>query len=259
MHSSDNPLINPNRFTDSAGVSWAGREFDQNPFSNDDGSTPAALAAALDEFASSQNQALVIQALAESRLLVPLMANLGESETGAHGHTVDKSAELALITVQGPDQAPILPVFSSVEHMRAWNPEARPVPIDARRIALAAAADGTNRMVLNPKSNQTFVVRRPAIAAIAQGFSWVQPHLDEVLIEALGAVKPMFSVIKDIRFISGDPTAQLAGPELLIQLQLEPGLTRDEVSVITQALSIKWSEIDGLNEKIDSVQIQVVS
>jgi hypothetical protein len=103
------------------------------------------------------------------------------------------------------------------------------------------------------------VVRRPAIAAIAQGFSWVQPHLDEVLIEALGAVKPMFSVIKDIRFISGDPTAQLAGPELLIQLQLEPGLTRDEVSVITQALSIKWSEIDGLNEKIDSVQIQVVS
>lgn len=255
--SSENSLINPNRFTDSAGVPWAGREFEPNPFIADDGAMPEPLGAALANFPETKDVASVVRAISKSRLLVPLLAQLGESEIGAHGHTVEKSAELALITVSGPDGAPILPVFSSVSAMKLWNPEARPVPIEARRIALATVSDGTNRLVLDPKSDHAFVVRRPALAAIAQEIEWIPPHLDAALTEKLSSYRSLFQEIIGILFSSGDPDSKLAGAELLIQLKLEPGLTRHEVSVITQALSLKWSELKGLNERIDSVQIQV--
>lgn len=35
------------KFHDSAGVPWEGRQFGTNPFASDDGSTPAAVAKAL--------------------------------------------------------------------------------------------------------------------------------------------------------------------------------------------------------------------
>ena len=70
------------KFHDSAGVPWEGREFSQNSWSQDDGSTPKVLAEVLDrEF----DKAALFTALSQSRLLIPLLAELGESGVGAHG------------------------------------------------------------------------------------------------------------------------------------------------------------------------------
>jgi len=75
------------KFHDSAGVPWEGREFSLNQFSSDDGSTPEAVARALSE--ENFSLAILHESLMQSRLLIPLVAQLGDSEVGAHGQLVD--------------------------------------------------------------------------------------------------------------------------------------------------------------------------
>ncbi|MEY3326440.1 MAG: hypothetical protein RL044_393, partial [Actinomycetota bacterium] len=139
------------KFHDSAGVPWEGREFSLNQFSSDDGSTPEAVARALSE--ENFSLAILHESLMQSRLLIPLVAQLGDSEVGAHGQLVDKSAELSIVAVATPDGQSAIPAFTSVSHMQLWKSEARPVPIEASRIALAAIAEGHTRVILNPGSD----------------------------------------------------------------------------------------------------------
>jgi hypothetical protein len=81
-----NEHINPNRFTDSAGTPWEGRSFDQNAFADDDGKAPEKLMQVITAFRAGEVGAeAVVDQIRISRLLVPLLANLGESEIGAHG------------------------------------------------------------------------------------------------------------------------------------------------------------------------------
>ena len=81
----------------------------------------------------------LMASLPGKRLLVPLVANLSEAEVGAHGHLVEKSAELAIVAVATPDGATAIPAFTDVDSMRAWRAEARPVPVSVEKLALAAA------------------------------------------------------------------------------------------------------------------------
>nr|WP_286279447.1 SseB family protein [Naasia aerilata] len=74
-----------------------------------------------------------------------------------------------MVTVAGPDGRTVLPAFTSVDAMRAWNPKARPIPAESERIALAAAAEGTDLLVLDPLSDTEFVLRRPAVEALGRG------------------------------------------------------------------------------------------
>ena len=43
----------------------------------------------------------------------------------------------------------MLPAFTSVDTMRAWDPAARPIPASGERVALAAAGEGTDLVVLD--------------------------------------------------------------------------------------------------------------
>jgi hypothetical protein len=129
------------RFHDSAGVPWEGRAFEPNPWASDDGQTPAELAAALAD--NQIDKAGLFAALVSSRLLIPILASLGESAEGEHGLTVDKSADLAIVAVATPDNQTAIPAFGSVADMQAWNAESRPVPVEAPKVALAAASGGS--------------------------------------------------------------------------------------------------------------------
>ena len=88
---------------------------------------------------------------------------------GAHGLAVDKTQELSIVTVAAPDGRRVLPVFTSVAAMSRWDAAARPVPADGVRTAVAASADDTDLIVIDPGSETEFVLRRPAVWAIAQG------------------------------------------------------------------------------------------
>ena len=55
--------------------------------------------------------------------------------------------------------------------MSRWDAAARPVPADGVRTAVAASADDTDLIVIDPGSDTEFVIRRPAVWAIAQGIA----------------------------------------------------------------------------------------
>jgi hypothetical protein len=245
---------------DSAGRPWEGRHFEPNPDAQDDGSAPERLVEAIRRFRSNElGEAEVVDAVRDSRLLIPLVAQLGEAGTSEHGHTVDKSQELAIVTVAGPDGRTVLPAFSSVAAMTAWNPAARPVPAAATRVAIAAAAEDTDLVVLDPTSDTEFVIRRPALWAIAQARPWTPSYLDEEVLRAfMSGAEPEDAVIA-IQLAPGDPGARLAGPELVVQLSLVEGLDRSSLDAVIARLSARWSESEIIAARVDSLKVQLVA
>ena len=183
---------------------------------------PRTLIAALTRFhAGAATESAVVDALRESRLLIPLVAHLGEEGVSDDGHRVDKSQELSIVTVAGPDGRNVLPVFSSVDAMSRWNPAARPVPADGTRVALAAASEQTDVVILDPLSDTEFVVRRPALWAIAQGKPWVPSHRDPDVAAAFAASVTDEPSVIDVQLGAGDPRARFAGAELIVRLSLD--------------------------------------
>ncbi|WP_448004189.1 SseB family protein [Agromyces bauzanensis] len=246
---------------DSAGVPWAGRSFQPNPHADDDGRAPEGLAEAIRRFRAGEGgQAEVVAEFARSRLLIPLLAELGDggAEVGAHGLAVDKSQELSIVTVEGPDGRRVLPVFASVDAMTRWNPVARPVPADGVRVALAAADDGTDLVVLDPGSDTEFVLRRPAVWAVAQQQPW-HPSFESPDVRAAfeRSIRTELAAL-GIELAAGDPDARLAGPELVVRLSLVDGLTRAELDAVLQRLATRWAADDAIATLVDSLTVRLV-
>jgi hypothetical protein len=246
--------------SDSAGVPWEGRQFAHGTPSDDDGSAPEALIEAIRRFrARDAGEAEVVHALRGSRLLVPLVAQLGDSGPGDHPLVVDKSAELSIVTVSGPDGRNVLPAFSSVEAMARWNPKARPVPADAVRVALAAASEATELVVLDPTSPTEFVIRRPALWAIAQSRSWLPSYLDDgVRAEFVAAAEPE-PAVASVLLAPGEPGIRVAGPELVVHLGLVPGLGRIELDALLERLQRRWAQSEPIAARVDSLRVQLAT
>lgn len=244
--------------TDSAGVPWQGRTFENHTGVDDDGSAPGVLIEALDRFRSGElGEAEVVAALRECRLLIPLVAALGEAGTDANGMVVDKRQDLSIVTVAARDGRPALPVFTSVEAMSRWNQKARPVPADAVRVALAAAGENTDIVVLDPGSPSEFVLRRPALWAIAQSRPWRPCYLDEEILAAfLSSAEPENSIAA-IHLSPGDPDARLAGAELVVSVSIHPGLDRQELDALILRLQERWSRTSLIADRVDSIHLQL--
>jgi hypothetical protein len=243
---------------DSAGVPWKGRSFGDAPASADDGSAPPKLIEAIRRFRSHElGEADVVDEVRASRLLVPLVAQLGESATSAAGHLVDKSQELSIVTVTGPDSRAVLPVFSSVAAMTRWNPAARPIPAEGARIALAAAGEGTDLVVIDATSDTEFAIRRPALWAMAQSRPWTPSYLDEeVLAEFLVAADGEDAIVA-IQLAPGDPDARLAAPELLVQLSLDDGLDDASLADLLARAQERWSASELIAARVDSMTVKL--
>jgi hypothetical protein len=241
-------------------VPWEGRHFEHNTSSDDDGSAPEKLIEAIRRFhAGDLGEADVVDAVRESRLLVPLVAHLGEAGTNNQGVLVDKSQELSIVTVEGPDGRTVQPAFTSVEALAKWNAQARPIPVAAPRVALAAASEGTDLVVLDPLSPTEFVLRRPALWAIAQTLPWLPSYLDaDVLAAFMDAAEPESSVVA-VHLAPGDPSARMAGPELLVQLSLVEGLDRAALDAVILRLRDRWAASALIAERVDSMKVQLVS
>lgn len=245
--------------SDSAGVPWEGRSFHANPHSSDDGSADAALLAALTAFRTGTgDQRDVVDAYRTARLLIPLVAAKGDHGIGAHGLEVDKTQELSIVTVAAPDGRRVLPVFTSVDAMKRWDAAARPVPADGVRTALAAAADDTDLIVVDPGSETEFVIRRPAVWAIGQAQPWepsfLSPEVFAGLHESIGGE---LAVI-DLAVEPGDPDARLRGPELVVRLQLMHGLEKEQLDAVLSRLAARWAADDRIAVLVDSLTVKLV-
>ncbi|PPI73758.1 hypothetical protein C5E12_04130 [Rathayibacter rathayi] len=250
----------PAHLTDSAGTPWAGRHFEPSAAVEDDGSAPPALVAALESFTTgARGPDVVVDALRASRLLIPLIARLGEEAEGIGGRRADKTQELAIVTVAGPDGRRVLPVFSDVNSMRRWDPAARPVPVDGRRASLAAVAEGTEVMVLDPASEGEFAVRRPALWAIAEGAEWRPSDTDPDVLAALRAGAEGESAVESLAVRAGDPAQRLTGPELVVVLSLHPGLDQEALSALIARLGDRWAAEDTVAQRVDSMTLQLAA
>ncbi|WBU38881.1 SseB family protein [Homoserinibacter sp. YIM 151385] len=243
---------------DSAGIPFEGRAFHPNPLAGDDGGADPRLLEALRRFRLRETgEREVLAALRGARLLVPLLAHRGEEGVGAHGQLVDKTQELAIVTVTAADGRAVLPAFSSVETLQRWNPQARPVPVDPARAALAAASDGTELLVLDPTSETEFALRRSALRALATGEAWVPPVEDAAVLAAFRAPAAAERAVLGLSLAQGDPSARLLAPEVLVELSLAPGLDRAALDALLARLQAAWAAEAVVAERVDSIGVRL--
>jgi hypothetical protein len=126
-------------------------------------------------------------------------------------HGAEKSTDMAVITLQGPDGRIALPAFGSLATLAAWHAEARPLPITAARAAQAALFENADLLVLDPAGPVTFVVEGPALRALAEGRVPVPPATDPDVHAALvGALDPVTELAAAVLIPGGETDAILA-------------------------------------------------
>ena len=252
----------PEHLADSAGQPWLGRTFaPSGPYADDDGRAPARLVEAVRRFRAGEVGAPeVVDAFRRSRLLVPLVAEAGTIGVTASGRKVDKSQELSIVSVAGPDGRTVLPVFSSVKAMQRWNPEARPVPAGGDRVIAAALHDEAGAVVLDAGSEETeFALLPPALWSEARGRTWLPGHRDpEVLAEFVVSVEPEPAVAR-VALGTGDAEYRMRGPEVVVELALVPGLDRTALDAPLARLAERWAESAIIAERCDRIAIQLVT
>ena len=166
-------------------------------FAGDDGSADAALAAALAAFAVDPERHLeVFLALQRSRLLVPVVAVLGDVEVDEAGPAHDKTSdmpvssevEMATALLTGRDGRQALLAFTSLETLAGWRPEARPVPVAAPVAARSALQEGAAALLVDVAGPTSYAVEGRLLEALARGWTlgltpdgpvWVEPSAQE--------------------------------------------------------------------------------
>jgi hypothetical protein len=120
---------------------------------DDVGAADPALTAAL----SSGDLAAVRVGMLRARLLVPVTATAEEST----------AVEMAVPRLVGADGRHALPVFTSYDSLRAWQAEARPVPMAGEQVLAAAVSEGYDAVILDVAGPVPFVleIERPVQAS----------------------------------------------------------------------------------------------
>lgn len=149
-------------------------------FAGDDGAADPALAAALATYDGDPDarHAATLAVLQHTRLLVPVVAVLGEveHEERPDGSRLarDKTSEMATVMMTGRDGRTALLAFTGSAAMRRWDPEARPVPVSVPRAAEAALQDGAAAVLVDVAGPVLFVVETDDLRELAQGHVLVE-------------------------------------------------------------------------------------
>jgi hypothetical protein len=160
-------------------VSVALKNIPDPGFSGDDGRADPALADALAAWRQDPAQeGALLEALRGARLLVPVVAVLGEAETGADGLRRDKSSDMAVPTLDAPGGRRALPAFTSTDSLARWQPGARPVAVPLRQALLAAAHEGADTVVLDLAGPVTYELTGAALRTLAVGDAGRTPPLE---------------------------------------------------------------------------------
>ncbi|MFI0258147.1 SseB family protein [Streptomyces sp. NPDC017056] len=196
-------------------------------FSDDDGSADPALAAALAAYAqdrSAEAEARLLPLLGRARLLVPVVAVLGEVETGPDGLKREKTSDMAVPTLQAPDGRRALPAFTSMETLHRWRPDARPVAVPLRQALLAAAHEKADTVVVDLAGPATYQLTGAALRALAEGRESADPRDDRAVTDALRALLAAEPAVLTARL---DPSAEA---DATLALGLAPEATAAAVA-----------------------------
>lgn len=236
---------------DSAEVPWGGRELSPTGFESDTGDADAGLRDAL---AGSADDATVMQAVAGTRFLVPVVAAaLGEDERG--GHRVETGVDMAVVTLVGPDGRRALPVFTGADALAAWDPDARPVPVTPARAAQAAVSESCDVLVVDVAGPATRVLRPSMLWALAQDRAWEPAHTDPFVARAVAAATTGEPDILTHALEEGAP----AGEGILgVVLTLRPGLAPDDVRAAATRVGERLATDGELRARVDGLAFRIV-
>lgn len=231
------------------------KEIPESIFADDTGTADARLAQALIKYSRGKAPLTdVVDALAYARVLIPVFAHGEERHVGAHGLAQDTVASTGVVAVEMPDGRSALPVFTDVEAMRLWNPEARPIPAEGPRAALAAVSEQWSALVVNP-GMETVLIPRPAVWALGQGYPWrpavVEGRVDD---EVQAAVATAVTLDENLQRVDVTPGT---GAEVTIVLRLTPGLTKPELDVIVQRVQRELSYSEIVAQRLDSLELRL--
>ena len=144
-------------------------------FAGDTGTADPELESALAAYAQGDlTHGGVLMLLQDARLLVPVVAMLGEVEYDDRGLAHDKTSDMAVVLVQGADGRRALLAFTSTETLTRWDNQARPVPVSARLAAQAAIQDEAAAVVVDIAGPSTLVVEAEDLGALATGLRLTQ-------------------------------------------------------------------------------------
>jgi hypothetical protein len=153
-------------------------------FPGDDGTADPAVRAALAAYAAGQgSEHAALTALARSRLLVPVVAVLGEADEDGS----EKSTEMALPTLVGRDGRRAVLAFTCLDALKQWRSDARPVPVPAASAWLAGTQDDASAVLIDVAGPVTLAVDGARLAALAAGRPVPLPHQDPEVLAALRA------------------------------------------------------------------------
>ncbi|MFE7576802.1 hypothetical protein AMK18_23380 [Streptomyces sp. CB01249] len=156
-------------------------------FSDDDGTADPALASALAAWAEDRGAvAPVLEALKSARLLVPVVAVLGEVEEDENGLRREKTSDMAVPTLQAGDRR-ALPAFTSTASLARWDPQARPVAVPLHQALQAAAHEKADTVVLDLAGPVAFELTGAALRALAEGRTSADPLDDPAVTAAVRA------------------------------------------------------------------------
>jgi hypothetical protein len=242
----------PGGGADSAGVPWSGRTLtpQPQPFAGDDGRADPRLTAAL----AGGDEEVLAAALAASRVLVAVVAVLGDQPAplGPRGVPADNNADMAVGMLVGSDGRKVLPVFSSLDTLSAWDGAARPVPAEGPRAALSAVAEGCEALVVDPAGPRPRLVRRPLVWALAQGRPWIPAARDPDVVGAVDAAADGVPGVHSVGCEAGDRG------DLAVLLAVRPGLDGDGLSAVVGVFRDRLAASELLAERVEGLEIRVM-
>ncbi|UJP38791.1 SseB family protein [Cellulomonas palmilytica] len=240
----------------------AGRELPpSSPFASDDGSADPGVAAALAAYGTGEGSlAGVVAALAGTRVLVPVLAELELADVvvhDGHEHTVDKEASAGIVALQTPDGRRALPAFTSVSTMTAWRADARPVPTGVARAALSAVQEGWEVVVVDPGGPVTALLPRPAVWALAKQEEWV-PAVDggAVAGDVAAAVARALDGVPAVVRADVEPGRRA---ELAVVATLVAGLDRPALERTVAGINAALAAEEVVAERVDSLELRLRS
>ena len=205
----------------------------------DRGEPDPQVAAALSAFAAGQgSEHAALTALADARLLVPVVAVLAEAEAGSAaaggagspdgqvpgdagrpGRPLrrEKVSEMALPIMIGSDGRRAVLAFTGLPPLARWRPDARPVPVTARQVWQAGVQEAS-AVVIDVAGPVPLAVDGARLAALAEGSPVPLPHEDRDVRSLADAALACEPLITGFALLPGD-----GGSDLTVQLTLAEG------------------------------------
>lgn len=175
----------------------------------DRGDADPEVAAALASYSRGElTEREMLAMLRDSRVLVPIVAVAADGSS-------EKQTDMALPKLVGRDGREAVMAFTSVDTMRRWDTQARPVPMPAERACQAALGENCV-LVVDVGGPVPVALEGARLSAIAGGEPVPSPHEDPEVRSIVERIAPDATLVpadgKDlvVELTSADPAREIA-------------------------------------------------